>query len=178
MWKGMTSNRVSGSLKKSYLTEHFDKLSNLKQRLTDKKITEQEKDNLHLNITKLENEISELESSKNERILTEHVKGITNDEGGLNIPKMWKVRKKLCPKASEPPTLKKDKLGNQVTDAVSLKRLYNETYKERLACRDISPELSDLKNLKENLFEMRLKLSKTVKTEPWTRCDLEKVLKS
>ena len=36
-------NRVSGSLKKSYLSKHFEKISDLRQKLTDKSITDQQK---------------------------------------------------------------------------------------------------------------------------------------
>ena len=88
------------------------------------------------------------------------MKGISNDEGGFSAPKMWSVKRKLFPKSGDPPTVKKDKLGNLITDTTGLKNLYKETYKDRLSHKEISPELSDLKSLKENLFNMRLRLSK------------------
>ena len=53
-----------------------------------------------------------------------------------------------------------------------------ETYKHRLRPRPISKDLSNLKNLKENLFKKRLKLSKMRKSSKWEMKDLRKVLKS
>ena len=69
-----------------------------------------------------EEEISEIESTKNEGILREHVKNISNDEGGLNAPKMWAVKRKLFPKSGDPPTAKLDNTsGNLITNSQGLK---------------------------------------------------------
>ena len=56
-----------------------------------------------------------------------------------------------------------------------LKILYADTYKERLKHRAIKPNYEQLKQLKENLYSIRLKLAKQRKTNPWTEYELLKV---
>ena len=50
-------------------------------------------------------------------------------------------------------------------------------YKDRLRHRTVKPEYSQMKDHKEYLFNLRIKLSKTRKTHPWTEADLMKVFK-
>ena len=50
-------------------------------------------------------------------------------------------------------------------------------YKDRLRHRTVKPEYSQMKDHKEYLFNLRIKLSKTRKTQPWTEADLMKVFK-
>ena len=50
-------------------------------------------------------------------------------------------------------------------------------YKDRLRHRTVRPEYSQMKDHKEYLFNLRIKLSKTRKTQPWTEADLMKVFK-
>ena len=59
-----------------------------------------------------------------------------------------------------------------------MKELYLKTYQHRLRHRPIKPEFSELKCLKETLFNLRLKLSKLTKSEPWKESNLNKVLSS
>ena len=53
--------------------------------------------------------------------------------------------------------------------------MYLETYTDRLRHRTIKPVYSQLKHLKENLFDLRLKTAKLRKTESWSSNDLLKV---
>ena len=91
---------------------------------------------------------------------------------------MWKIKQKVCPKnVNSVPVAKKDEHGNLVSNKKQLQDLYVKVYKDRLTHRTIRPEYSQMKENKEYLFQLRLKLSKTEKTSNWTQSDLLKVLK-
>ena len=77
----------------------------------------------------------------------------------------------------EPPTAKLDSAGNLITSPNLLKKLYCDTYAERLKHREIKPSLQDLFFLKTELWKLRLKELKESKSEFWTLEELEKVLK-
>ena len=99
--------------------------------------------------------------------------------GSLNTNGMWNVKKKVFPKnVSSAPTAKKAPNGQLVTHPDQLKQLYLDTYVHRLRHRPIKAELAGIKNLKEELFKLRIKLSKLNKRQPWSDNDLEKVLTS
>ena len=91
---------------------------------------------------------------------------------------MWRLKNKLCPRNIDPPMAKKDLKGQLVSEPEKLKQLYADTYKHRLRHRDIRPEYKQLEGLRNYLFEIRLSLSKTRQSEPWTKPQLIKVLKS
>ena len=61
---------------------------------------------------------------------------------------------------------KRDKNGNLITYPNLLKKLYVDTYKERLKIREIKPELLDLYFLKSEFFDLsrpiRADLNKTL----------------
>ena len=59
---------------------------------------------------------------------------------------------------------KKDKGGNLVTAPLPLKKLYLETYKERLSHRPMKAEYSDIFDLKTKLWKLRYEELKSVKS--------------
>ena len=91
---------------------------------------------------------------------------------------MWKLKSKLFPKPPNPPMAKIDKYGNLITEQGPPKKLYLETYVERLKHRQINEEFKDIFDLKSLLWNMRLDKIKTVKTRKWTPSDLDKVIKT
>ena len=60
----------------------------------------------------------------------------------------------------------------------TLKQLYADTYMNKLRNRVIRPGYEQLQAIRCYLFNLRLSLSKTRKSEPWTRSQLLTVLKS
>ena len=72
---------------------------------------------------------------------------------------------------------KRDKNGNLITSPNLLKKLYLDTYKERLKSREMKPELLDLYFLKSELWDLRLEQLEQTKTRPWAVEDLDRVLK-
>ena len=74
---------------------------------------------------------------------------------------MWKILKRKVPKnAPSVPVGKKDKSGNLITNIEGLKSLYLKTYINRMRDRPIKDEYKDIKEMKEELFDIRLNISK------------------
>ena len=91
---------------------------------------------------------------------------------------MWELLKRKYPKCvPSVPVGKKDKSGNIVTNHQGLKKLYLDTYMQRLKNWPIKKEFEEIKAFKEELFDLRLKLASGNKSIPWTMEDLEEVLK-
>ena len=91
---------------------------------------------------------------------------------------MWRLKQKLCPRNNDPPMAKRSAGGDLISNPVTLKQLYADTYKDRLRHRVIRPGYEELESLKKFLFNLRLSLSKTRKSEPWSKAQLLKVLGS
>ena len=134
--------------------------------------------NIKEKIKVIENEISLRCSEKNVSIVKHHIEELSNGEDQVCRLNMWRLKNKLCPRNSDPPMAKKNSDGFLVSDPDSLKQLYVETYKQRLKHRIMRPGYEDLEHLKSFLFNIRLSLSKRIKSEPWTPSQLMKVLKS
>ena len=91
---------------------------------------------------------------------------------------MWKVKKTLFPRAKDPPTAKKDDFGNLITAPSALKTLYLSTYQKRLEHRKMDERYKDIRQLKNELWELRFESLKGKPSNPWTIEDLEKATKS
>ena len=71
----------------------------------------------------------------------------------------------------------KDSNGNIITGAGPLKKLYLDTYVDRLKHRPIKTEFQEIFELKSLLWTERLKSIRSKKSKPWTVTDIEKVTK-
>ena len=129
-------------------------------------------------LSDIENKIADIKAEEYFKLIKEHVEHLIDDTENLNSLKMWKLKKKLCPVKSEPPIAKKNRNGEIVDKPALLKKLYENTYKERLQHRSMKPELLNMFNLKMQLFNMRLEVAKNVKSQHWTKENLLNVLKS
>ena len=88
-----------------------------------------------------------------------------------------KSKKKLSPKPQNTPTAMLDKTGNLVTSSSGLEILAIDHYKKVLENREINDDLKHIQKDKEELYEHRIDIAKTKKSQPWTMEDLEIVLK-
>ena len=79
---------------------------------------------------------------------------------------------------SDPPKAKVDKDGNLVTAPNLLRKLYLETYINRLKHRKMKKDLLDIYDLKMDLWSSRLTVLNNRKTSPWTRENLDSALSS
>ena len=123
--------------------------------------------------------IARLCCEKNKKVVDDYLGNQNDALEGFSQAKTWKLKKKLASKNTiDPPAAKKDKWGNLVTGKEALAALYIETYRDRLKPNPISNDLKDLKELKEYLFDLRLKYASKRISEDWKIEDLDKVLKS
>ena len=128
-------------------------------------------------LEKIETELAELCAKDNYNKIKEEIADIKCEEGGINSGKLWKLKKKLSPKCRDPPTAMLDKEGNLVTDPERIANIGLEVFKDRLKNRDIKEDLVELKDEKNELCKLRLKLAGNKKTPDWTMKQLETVLK-
>ena len=108
--------------------------------------------------------------------MQEHINTITDNEGRVSATGAWKLRRKISQRPPEQLTAKKDKEGNLITNPKLIKDIYLDAYVDRLKHREIIPELQNLKNIREQLFQQRLAQAKLKKSPPWTMDQLETVL--
>ena len=144
-----------------------------------KKCDEHVKEEVEEELNAVDEEIAELVAEEHKNKVVENFKEYSSADGLLNGHGMWKVKRKIFPKNRESlPLAKIDFDGKLITSQNKLKSLYLETFIHRLRSRPIKDELQWLRELKEELCNERIKLSKLTKTKPWNLADLEKVLKS
>ena len=154
---------------------------NLKKEIKSSNIDENMKEKIRERIKQIEDEIGEEVTVENHNVVLETLKQLgdgynLNGSGRRNL---WRLLKNRFPKNTPAmPVAKKDSQGKLVTNHNELKRLYLKTYKNRMRNRPMKEDLLDLKDLKNDLFELRLKLATRKKSEPWTLEDLEKALKA
>ena len=128
-------------------------------------------------LDEIEELLDEETATKNANTVKEHIENMeTIDENFSNLG-FWKLRKKLSPKFEDPPMAKKDKDGNIITAPEALKKLYVDTYRERLRNREMKPELMDIYFLKKELWDYRNEEMKNEKANRWNNKDLEAVIK-
>ena len=126
----------------------------------------------------VESDISEMCAQQNVEKIRDQIGNLSNLKGGFSGIGMWKLKKKLLPPSRDPPMAKRDASGNIITAPEALKKLYLETYVHRLRHRPIMPGLEALKQLKEDLWERRLKILKQNKTPEWKSEEVKKILDS
>ena len=52
----------------------------------------------------IEEELADKYAESNRKYIQEEIDGIKCEEGGINSGKLWKLKKKLCPKLRDPQT--------------------------------------------------------------------------
>ena len=125
----------------------------------------------------IEDNITSITASRNAAIVKDYVKHLDSESGNFSKLGLWKLKRELCQTQVDPPTAKLDKNGTLITSPTLLKKLYLDTYKDRLRNREIKPGLTDLFCLKNELWESRLKELRASPSKLWTIEDINKVLK-
>ena len=95
----------------------------------------------------------------------------------MNAQKIWKMKKKLCPRARDPAAAIVDGKGNLLTNDNAIQERAIEVYANRLKKNEMRNELKDLEETEIKLCKARLEKCKENKTEPWNIENLQKVLK-
>ena len=159
--------------KKVRVTQTIDTVLEQKMKQRDKLKDESTKTapdkDILLQIESIEQDIQQHCATENAEKIMEQVKHLSCLDGGFSASGMWNIRKKVMRKQVDPPIAKRDAEGNLVISPSSLKKLYKEEYVHRLRHRDINPDLTTLKELKEDLWERRFKLLSQIQSTDWSR---------
>ena len=153
----------------------------MKQDLKSVKISEDMKIKIEVRIKQIEEDMENEVSEEYRNEVMETLRELSGSEDCVNgdrRKRMWKILKKNYPQdLNKIPMGKKDRKGNIITNHEGLKSLFLDTYVNRLRNRPMKPDLEELKELKEELFELRLGLSKMKQGSVWTIKHLDMALK-
>ena len=162
--KSFRKIRITGSKNPVQLNLLFQKKELMKQKM-DKAVKNKNLEvlfELEEKYDAIFNEIATFCVKKNVDIVKKYLgkeDGLEEDEPHNQL-KTWKLKKKLAPKNSqEAPSAKVNADGELVTEKDELEKLYLNTYIERLKPNPTPDELKDVVNLKNLLFDLRLKMS-------------------
>ena len=115
-------------------------------------------------------------ANENFKIIKAEIDALKPNEK-LSSNSLWKLKKKLCPNSTTPPTAMLDKCGHLLTSNEAIEERALEAYKERLSANKMNDNLTNLEKENNKLFEARMKLVKLNKSDPWDTEDLLVVLK-
>ena len=88
---------------------------------------------LETSLRSVEDKIANYSAQRNSQRIVKHVETISDASNSLNLNKMWKLRKQLCPKNLEKPSGKLNEKGILVNEKNQLRNLNKETYIKRLS---------------------------------------------
>ena len=137
----------------------------------------EQKKKIESKLKEAEEKVTNMMAEENVEIVNQQLSQLSSIDGNFNQTKIWKMKNKLLPRPKDPPMAKKDKWGNLITAPLPLKKLYLETYKERLAHRPMKAEYKDIFELKTVLWRLRYEELKNRKSPPWTVANLNKAIK-
>ena len=147
--------------------------------LEKRRILKSRKDAIGLKkLEEVENKLVKLTARKNSEKIEEELNKLKNGKGDVDLNNFWKLKQKLFPKARDVSGAKYDAKGHLVSSGEKIKKLYLETYKERLKHKKIKEGLEEYQKMREELFELRRGEVKDKIKQPWTMEQLENVLKS
>ena len=150
-----------------------DDLFNKRRELIMKEKSEENKTAL----MEVEDKLAELFAERNHKIVKESCENLSCEAGGMQVQKMWKMKKKLKGAYGDPPAALLDEHGNIVTDSEGIENITLKRYKQRLSPLQIKPELQVHEKQREALCDRRLKEAQENKTPDWSVKQLEVVLK-
>ena len=171
------NNHIKSSFKKIRITEKLNK--EVEKLFSKRKQLRSKTDEFSKSeLKKVEAKLAEMCAESNYSKIVEEIADINCEEGGGNVGKLWKLKKRLSPTCRDPPTAMQDKEGKLLTSPKQISDLAVEVFSERLENRKINDQLTDLKKNKEELCHLRLDMARKNVTPNWTMIELEKVLKS
>ena len=151
----VAQNSGKNKLKSDLIQERIDMIN--EEKIT---IDEDIKAKMNIRIKEIEEKIGDEIAESYYKEIIDTIEALGGDHHNLNgsgRSELWKLLKRKVPKnAPIIPIGKKDKAGNLITNYEGLKSLYLTTYMNRLRNRPIKEKYQEIKNMKEELFEMRL----------------------
>ena len=107
---------------------------------------------------KIEDEISNVVADLNRKKLEDLLCKVELSDGSFSQTKFWELKRKIFSQSDSAPIAMKDKEGNNITSEAALKKLYRDTYYERLKPAKMDRDLNEISQLKESLWKMRKRI--------------------
>ena len=140
------------------------------------------REKINKRISQIENEVGDTIAKEFHKNIVDTLKELGGEDDALSgsgRQKLWRLMKKKYPKMTPViPVGKRDRSGNMITNHMGLKHLYLDTYMHRLRNRPIKNDFQEIKDLKTELFKLRLKIAQSTHTDPWNMEHLDNALKS
>ena len=167
--------RVNGKVKETEASKLLGERGELKQ-----KLKKDEGNQAIINdIEEIEAKVAALVGKENFEKINDNFGKLDQSNGGVCSQGIWDIKKKEFPKANNSaPAAKKDVSGRLVTDPEGLKKVYKDTFINRLRVRPAKESVRETLEIQEKLLEKRLIITSEEETEPWTENDVKAVLKS
>ena len=169
LYKSFKKVRIVNNKRKenSQMKHLLNEINQMRVELKQTKISEEMRIKVEKRIKEIEEDMENEVTEEHQKVLIETLRELSGDDDTINgnrRKQMWKLLKKKFPKISTAvPVGKKDRKGNIITNHEGLKHLYLQTYVNRLRNSPIKPDFEEIRRLKMELFELRLKLSKNTK---------------
>ena len=130
---------------------------------------------LNIEINSCEKKLAEVQGNRCRNIISEQMMKIRQN-GKFSMDDAWKLKKRMFPRCSEAPFAVQDDRGNLISDYPGILDAMKEEFVYRLRNRPINHELNELRELKEYLCQLRLKISKNAPYTEWTLEQLHKAI--
>ena len=109
-------------------------------------------------LEEVKNELSEKYSERMCKKILGEIKDIgISEDGGFSSAKLWKLKKKISPKFSEPPSAMLSDEGKLLTSDIDILKEAVKHYKNIFEPTEIKEGLEDVMTAKEALCDERLK---------------------
>ena len=180
-WQQVLQMYVSQSFEKIRIRKkNFKPIKNpLKMLIDERNLLSKSFNNIDvkLKLEEVTKRIGELEAEENRNKIMKNFKEFSENPENINVQQVWKIIKKLWPKGGTSlPVAKKNFKGKIVTAPKDIKNLLAMEYKNRLRARPMRPDLMALKQRRQKIFRMKMKLSRKRKSPDWTISDIDKAL--
>ena len=118
-----------------------------------------------MEFSEVDKEIAQLAQDKYNQVMQD-LNEMRPNEGKINSQKFWKMKKKMCQRNIDPPSVMFDAKGNILTADSVIQNRALKVYTYRLAGNKIKSHLKDHEEDVNKLCDSRLKLSRLKKVEP------------
>ena len=185
-WRGVLKSVCKQSFKKirikQFKTEKVSStiktLINKRNNLIKDKEGHSNTEAMDKDIDEITNCIADVEAGEKREKILKHFKFFSENPDKIEMQKMWKMLKRVCPKLKPTlPCAKRNLKGKIVSSQKDIKNLLAAEYKNRLRTRPLRDDLKMVGIRKADLFELKMKLSKMQESEPWSENDLEVALR-
>ena len=146
----------------SYVEQLLEKRKKLRRETQKETDTDSEE-----KILEIEEEIGNITNWKDADNVWRRFEEVANSENAASTQAMWRWKKQIFPKIRpSPPMGVKDRQGRVKTKTNEIKAEYEREYSHRLRACPLLPELVDIENMQNQLFQKRLISASRMKTPP------------